>query len=224
MKRFLTVDWDYCIDCSADFRVDTFPNSSLEYSSQTAKLNVWKGCYTDNPSIKDIGTFNFETLKELLSLFIHTEKVRVEESHEGAYYFILYNTKPDEVFEVVNIDFHHDLYNFFSSRPVNCSNWVTRLFEARPNMNYVWVKRDDSEEKALGVDNVIDSYFPNAMTCPFNTWYEIYYLPFLQEYVGLFLCRSDIWSPPHLDSKFNELVRVVDPSKILPEREVFSNE
>ena len=95
------------------------------------------------------------------------------------------------------MDFHHDMYYYHdSTNPVNCGNWVRELLKVRPNMKYYWIKREDSETTLLGGDEI-----PESSILPFDRLKEL-------DFDYVYICRSDIWSPPHLDSKFDFISRM----------------
>lgn len=208
MKRILSIDWDYFVDCSANDRFNYFPdggNEDLPYEIQDL---VWNIRYANYPTIFDMGVLKeaFDTVHNILKRvdvftpFAHPEYgpldvVRVAESHRCMYEFTMMRTDKDEEFEVYNIDFHHDMYSYRTKNgEVNCGNWVNVLLEQRPNMKYHWIKREDSDTQVLG----------GEVDCLIKSLQDIKDLDF--DYV--FICRSDCWSPPHLDKQFLKLWRV----------------
>jgi len=112
----------------------------------------------------------------------------ITDSHKHLFDFIMQNTFEDEEFEVYNIDFHHDL---------------------RPNMTFLWVKRDDSDVAALGIETVTE--FPKVEIITFEELQSRYGGgAFITNFFDfLFLCRSAMWSPPHLDKHFVKLVKTI---------------
>lgn len=201
MKRFLSIDWDFFIDATAEERLMLFPDGGTENLPDTIKKYVWDSRYSD-PRLEDIEV-DFDALRYIRKLCrAFCGSCFIAESHKYAYDFIMESTSPNEQFEVYNIDFHHDLYDFGHKR-VNCGNWVTKLKQKRPNMKYVWVNRADSEQlskKEVTVDILQMSFDAFMSRCG-------------DDFQGLsnhlFLCRSDMWSPPHLDVYFRRLVRTL---------------
>lgn len=205
MKRILSVDWDYFIKATAAERFMLFPDGGNEDISRDLQLFIWNSRYAFSPQIQDIGVLE-EDLKDLYYILDKFgEKYRYSEvsapqrevlitiSHKWAHDFVVNRTKPKETFEVYNVDFHHDMYHFkLPYEEVNCGNWVNKLLEVRPNMQYFWVKREDSDLDSIGGEKV---------SCQYRTMQEIKDLDF--DYI--FICRSDCWSPPHLDKRFDNL-------------------
>lgn len=205
MKRILSVDWDYFVKATAAERFMLFPDGGNENISPELQLFIWNSRYAYNPQIRDISVlrFDYEAMHSIIDKF--GEKYRYSEvsaphrevlvtiSHKWAYDFIKQRTRSSETFEVYNVDFHHDMYHYrLSSDEVNCGNWVNKLLDIRPNMKYHWIKREDSDENSIG---------DVPVACDINTMQEIKDLDF--DYI--FICRSDCWSPPHLDNYFETL-------------------
>lgn len=195
MKRFLSIDWDFFIDATADERALLFPDGGNENMPDSLKKYVWDSRYSE-PRLEEIEVDldAFKYTQKLCRSF--HGKCFIAESHKYAFDFIMENTTPDEQFEVYNIDFHHDLYDFGHKR-VNCGNWVTKLKEKRPYMKYAWVSRPDSEVK-VGILQISFDAFMSRCGDDFQGLSN-----------HLFLCRSDMWSPPHLDNYFRRLVRIL---------------
>lgn len=200
MKRFLSVDWDFFIGATAEQRYMMFPDGGNESLNTTLRDYIWDTHYRD-PNLAKLGvSSHFPAMRRICREF--RGDCFIADSHRFAYDFIMEHTKPDEEFEVYNIDFHHDLYNYRTGEErVNCGNWGTILHEDRPNMKFYWVKRNDSETMTIGdveVDAEMISFkdflarFSNAVSAHFDY---------------LYLCRSAMWSPPHLDPKFVQLVK-----------------
>lgn len=201
MKRFLSIDWDFFIDATAEERIILFPDGGNENLATSLREYIWDSRYRD-PKLEKI-TVDMDALKYVQKLCrAFCGECCITESHKYAFDFIMENTTPDERFEVYNIDFHHDLYDFGHKR-VNCGNWVTKLREKRPNMKYVWVSRPDSEKLSqVDVEVSILQMSFDAFVSRCGSDYE-------GLFDHIFLCRSDMWSPPHLDKYFRRLVRTL---------------
>lgn len=203
MKRFLSVDWDFFIDATADQRAMMFPDGGNENLPDSLRDYIWDTYYR-NPELEKMGVLplEYKYLTDYCRVF--RGESLVMDSHKHIFNFIMENTEPDEFFEVYNIDFHHDLYNFTTSdgSRVNCGNWATELLKERPNVHFVWVKRDDSdlesEGKKVQVELMTFAIFQMMFHNGINKWFDY-----------LFLCRSSVWSPPHLDRKFVTLVKTL---------------
>lgn len=199
VTRILSIDWDYFINATATQRALLFPDGGNENISYTLQDFIWDSRYSGSPELKDIDILrdDYFTAHHIIFNFYSEAYPRrvmmVTVSHRWIYDFIKQFTKKNEQFEVYNIDFHHDMYNFRNEEgEVHCGNWVNCLFKERPNMKYFWIKREDSDtELPIG----------RRPPCETKKLKDIEDLSF----DAIFICRSDCWSPPHLDNHFDRL-------------------
>ena len=197
MKKILSIDWDFFINATFEERCLLFPDGN-ENLGDAMNNYLWKRHYEFFDELSKIGvTDDLSTFIEYM-LTNYATFMWVADSHKYAYNFIMDFTDWDEEFEVYNLDYHHDLYHYRTGNErVNCGNWGTILQEDRPNMKYIWVKRDDSDTETIG-----------GVEVPCE---KIDFVEFLKRidddrsFDYVFLCRSSMWSPPHLDHKFLEL-------------------
>lgn len=205
MKRILSLDWDYFVNATAAQRYTLFPDGGNENISYELQDFIWNSHYACSPELREIEVLkdDYKTMFDILKRFSNkyvtspvanpNRKVLITVSHRWCYEFILQRTNEDEEFELYNVDFHHDMYHYRTpDERVNCGNWVNCLFEQRPNMKYSWIKREDSDENTIGGEKA---------PCNICTLKELEGLDF--DYI--FICRSDCWSPPHLDTFFKTL-------------------
>lgn len=194
MKRFLSVDWDFFIDATDSQRFTMFPDGGNENLPTSLRDYIWDTYYR-NPELEKMEvTSDYKYLLHICKTF--KGEAFVSDSHRWAFNFIMDNTDPDEEFEVFNIDFHHDLYNFATKADeVNCGNWATMLRKYRPHMKYKWVKCDTSDVMS-GCDEKVDAEMMSM------TIFRMLFRDVAEEFQYLFMCRSAVWSPPHLDKKF----------------------
>ncbi len=205
MKIFLTFDWDFFINASAQERDEAFPSGDLECQAQNDPHicnQVWSELYQNVfPPINLIGVRREEFGYALSMCSSHSGKSCVSRNHQEMYSLVMNNTQPNDEFEVINFDFHHDLYCYSVGNSVNCSNWVSKLMSERPHMRYTWVRNTDSQMSSLGIESVAE--LDRVQTMTFDTFTRAYKEAGPVELVHL--CRSDVWSPPHLDHHFKTL-------------------
>lgn len=206
MKRILSLDWDYFINATEFQRGMLFPDGGDESISYELQDLLWDYHYRSisGEELLSLGVIDdffpvLNILNNFVLQYLHTsendlkKEVLVTISHRWIYDFIMQRTSVGEEFEVYNVDFHHDMYNFrVKHERVNCGNWVNCLLEDRPKMKYHWVKREDSDILTTGDEPVF---------CTMLDLKDLKDLDF--DYV--FICRSDCWSPPHLDARFSAL-------------------
>ena len=200
MKRILSIDWDYFINATHQQRYMLFPDGGNENLNKELQNFVWGIRYQDSKELESIGILKneYNDIHNILNRFSepphyttdkHKKEMLVTVSHKWAFNFIKERTKRHEEFEVYNIDFHHDMYSVGGE--VDCGNWVNHLLKQRPRMKYFWIKREDSDD----TDRRYNS-------CSFESLKEL-------DFDYVFLCRSDCWSPPHLDMYFETLYAFV---------------
>lgn len=203
--RVLSIDWDYFIKATAGERMEMFPDGGNENIPDFLGNIIWSSRYAQNTKLGDIAV-DFEALdilKSYANRFVPKETpCLVVDSHKHIYEFIKFYKLETTPLEIVNIDFHHDYYGDNPFNQVDCGNWVNNVFENETNKlidscdesNYYWVKRDDSDE--IDVQD--------------KKWFHVISIKELDRFVQdkfdlLFICRSSVWSPPHLDMEFIEL-------------------
>lgn len=200
MKRIkiLSIDFDYFIKATIEERNTKFPNG-LDEAPKELLEQMWKEAYEEFPEIKDIGVIRtYDYMCKYLSSQ-KFEKVLIADSHKEIKQLI--DEVPKTVPLVVyNIDFHHDMYHYFTSQEdVNCGNWARKLIleDRFFNGDYVWIKRQDSDTMTLG----------GEVPCRKKTYLKTALRGIKFDYV--FLCKSPEWTPPHLDNKYLEMINCI---------------
>lgn len=204
MKRFLSIDFDYFVDADTETRMMYFPDGGAESMSNGVKDFVWASRYASSDG--KLGEINvkrkdYSLLRRICSTYVG--KCMIAESHKHMYDFVLEHTNPGEYFEVYNIDYHHDLYGTEYDVDLTCGNWVKMLYRVRPNMTYIWVGQSDSDcEVSRNSDT--EEYPMHSI----DQLYEVE--PIISNFFDyVFMCRSDMWSPPHLDPKFTAVAKLL---------------
>lgn len=199
--KILSIDWDYFIGATALERAALMPDGGNENIPQAFQNAIWVSHYIPdaNPvikgcrrSLKDIPIRRQELidLRTLLAATV-TKKTRVyiAESHADIFNPLKAITREfTEEFELINIDHHHDCWRYGEdSCPVDCGNWLAKVIEqSHDNAHVSWVSNPDSEGWELGDLN------PKTMR----------QIGHYQKFDMVFLCRSGMWSLPHLDKYF----------------------
>ena len=223
--KVLSVDWDYFVDTEMGPRVKYFPDGGSEDIPIDIQDFIWTMRYTQYKdellSIKSDRSQLFLFNKILNNcLPIHLTGITdllICDSHKNIYGFIISTIKNIETLigesfnlnlEIINIDFHHDLYNIRdvdSNRisQVDCGNWVWQLFKYFLSDNgmvkYKWIRRETSDMREY--DMACDRFKDNSCIDISNdigiTDDVLNFNPDI-----VFICRSMEWSPPHLDRSF----------------------
>lgn len=200
----LSIDWDYFIGCDCLTRMMKFPDGGNENLSPWLQTFVWNSRYSDlrrstkgAESLSSIPVFD-PAYKDMCKFLrsSHRKRTYATESHTMIYALVedLFR-KYDEV-EVWNIDFHHDMFGGLDTKQnLNCGNWVSALHKKYgKKFIYHWVHRDDEESQKWFDLNKAEWYDRRALEDVFQV-----------QFPYVFICRSNMWSPPHLDKKFDWL-------------------
>ncbi len=123
--------------------------------------------------------------------------VLITQSHKHIADFIKDNLPDTKTkFEVVNLDMHHDTFEYggkseTSFENVDCGNWGSVILNNYPNSQITWVNQKASSVYGDGDKRlIIEPELDNVLN---------------RQYDMIFICRSDIWLPPHLDAGFKKL-------------------
>ena len=205
--KILSIDWDFFIDCSWEYRKLNFPPGGAENRSDETKNHLWSCCYKLSPELKQVGVKKdaYWWMKRSCKYW-SKQKCAVSESHKDVYSFIRDNTRQSMLFELWSIDAHHDCYrNKKDDRIVTCGNWVRRLKHYR-DFKYYWVG-DHENSVTSSMHGDIEVIIKDLGDVP-------------KDFDMVFLCRSDLWSPPHLDIFFDEVARLLKPDMDLQIRKI----
>lgn len=201
--RILSIDWDYFIDATATERAALMPDGGNENLPWGIQSTIWVNHYAKNMGFGGgklgrehlievpIRRTELIDLRTLLAATV-TKKTRVyiAESHADIFNPVKCMTREfTEEFELINIDHHHDCYGYGigANSPVDCGNWLNKVIEqSHDNAHVNWVKNPDSEEWRLGDLTPV----------------TLRQIDHRQPFDMVFLCRSGMWSPPHLDKHF----------------------
>lgn len=212
----LSIDFDYFVNADYETRSTSFPDGHEGFSPQIQKI-IWDRYYPDMFNI-DIKTDELRKTVDYCKGTYAFKKGLVFsfESHKELYDLIKKNKM--EKCHVFNIDFHHDMYSVphRSECSVDCGNWGSVLKEENPDFKLSWIACDDSDRSALGVEEVDCHEIIDLDTLLENTPAECIDV--------IFICRSDMWTPPHLDKWYKEMELELRKQQILEEREVTVNE
>ena len=193
MIGVLSIDFDYFIDASSQERDLYFPNVNDEIHNYKVQA-IWRESYLKHPELKKVGVIkDFYYLKEsLMGLRIAKNNILKADNHKYIKMLIDRIPKKSQLM-IVNIDFHHDYYHFYTGNDkVNCGNWLRRVVEERPDTKVKWIRRSDSQLYSL------DGKFPFEHTEDIKAIRN-------ESFDYVFLCRSPEWTPTHLNNKFEEL-------------------
>lgn len=170
--------------------VRSYPDGIDRTAEQSEK--IWSECYAVNKNLRKITAkqTELEKLKTILFAQNPSIPVMIANSHKKIYDFICEHQKNRKKLTVINIDAHHDMFN--DNPELDCGNWLSHISE-KYKMNLLWIanptmldiygfKDEDKKIIPINLDGIKNINFD-----------------------AVFLCRSDTWTPPHLDKHFAKL-------------------
>lgn len=196
--RVLSIDFDYFQ--KVDLKTLAYYPDGHDLGTGISKL-IWASHYAspiDSEHLLkvDIDMDKIYRIKRIIEdSYGPNVKILICNSHKNIYQFIKDSYDGDSEYyegvDIYNVDMHHDLFN--NSPTLDCGNWVSHILKDIPGSSITWIANPISKE-AYGMDN--DKF--NMVSEDLEDLEGI-------EFDAIFLCRSDIWSPPHLDSYFLDL-------------------
>lgn len=189
--KVLSIDFDFFQNTTKD-ALSHYPDG-VDVSSEISTI-VW-GSYYVGPKkeIIESVTLNrglFCQMLAILSKLRSDIPVKIANSHVHAYDFIHQYRNGKEV-AVFNVDLHHDLFN--DNPELDCGNWLKHLKDDLPETNIHWIARPISLE-CYGINDFpVETDFEKIKNIDFD---------------AVFICRSDPWTPPHLDEYFDRMVEL----------------
>lgn len=191
--KILSIDFDYFqnVACST---LSHYPDG-IDLPTDISNL-VWTMRYVESYQPIHKVTVNESLLQTVIDTIQQQSKstpVMIVNSHKYAYDFIKEHSCGKDV-DLINLDLHHDLFN--DSETLDCGNWISHVAKDLKLKSFTWIGRKTSEkmydmteeEKVrlhfnLGLDTIKDKKFD-----------------------AIFICRSDNWTPPHLDTYFEKVL------------------
>lgn len=192
--KILSIDWDYFFDCGEGDRVILFPDGG-EFKESLGNI-IWAGYYRslevdDYKSINDV-TVDKKAFDYIMKWAKNTDLSNTITASSISHLSIVHMVKEFNIkdIDIINIDYHHDTFKHIEN-DINCGNWLSHFIKDN-NARARWVKREDSGLESIGEKievttdiSIIENFIPDY----------------------IFLAKSNMWSPPHLDADFNKLYR-----------------
>ena len=197
----LSIDYDYFMKLKDDdiSVISEFPDGTEAFIGLSDY--IWSSRLANRKSAEAINTVTCNT-DELFNVWKFVMKQRktvpvlITNSHVHIYEFIKSHLNGRNSIRVANLDFHHDAYDKTSE--LNCGNWVNFL-DREFNLEYDWITSDCGWEAAGEKPEIL-----NGRPRFRNIAEFIKANPKFKPDI-IFICRSDVWVPPHLDSEFVNL-------------------
>lgn len=193
--KVLSIDFDFFQDVDAHTMRYYYPDG-VDLPTNLSTI-VWGSKYSKRYKFSDkissvkINTNLFAQMLTILDNQDADTPVLIAQSHVSIYNFIHKHMEGHDGVSIVNVDMHHDIFN--DNPEVDCGNWLYHIAHDIPNTKINWITREVSLE-CYGIipeDNLKAEFnFDKIQNASFDI---------------IFLCRSDAWTPPHLDDWFTRM-------------------
>lgn len=204
----LSIDWDYFQSVSEKTVRECYPDG-IDQNTQMSEI-IWGAKYASFPEISDITVLEQEikNIKTLLKNQKPNTPVMIANSHVHIYDFIQQHRDQKKI-NLTNIDMHHDIIN--DNEDMDCGNWIHHLIKNKCIQSpiaasFKWIHNPISFSMCGFGENDPDEFQKTIEKIDGGTEIK----PIMdQQYNMIFLARSDIWSPPHLDFEFQKLIYTI---------------
>ena len=193
--RILSIDFDYFQKVNKETLM-LYPDG-IDNSTALSEI-IWAGHYATNAEELMKVRIDEGELYHLIHIIYQQRgsiPVRIAQSHKGIYSFIHDIYDFAENMRIVNIDMHHDMSN--DNDFLDCGNWLkhvlTEVKDAGLDYQFDWIANEVSDE-VYGFNEEIRSRVKTSIKSIADEVFD-----------AIFLCRSDMWLPPHLDPFFTPL-------------------
>ena len=193
--RILSIDFDFFQDVTQR-QLDHYPDG-IDLPSYITEL-TWASNYASDKNLMDvrINQSLYQTIMTIINNQPSNIPVLLTNSHINAYDFIIKHSKNRPVY-LINVDLHHDLIN--DNNTLDCGNWIGQLMKEHVINEFQWIAREISiecyGEKLQEISHLLNMTF--TLDCIQTMTFD-----------AIFICRSDTWTPPHLDTYFDNLLNL----------------
>lgn len=192
----LSIDFDYFQNVSVDCLHRCYPNGIDRINEQSVK--EWSSRYSQHGIASELRSVcllddEFDMAKELIQAQSPDCIAMVANSHISIYDLICdeMERREDAKLWISNIDMHHDMFN--ENPTLDCGNWIGHIQDRFQTARMEWIANPISREM-YGLDDPQYDMIKTGIAAMKRKTFDV-----------IFLCRSDNWLPPHLDSRFTEL-------------------
>ncbi len=199
--KILSIDFDYFQKVSKE-TLEIYP-VGIDRSTEISEI-IWNSLYHDYADILQKVTVMHDELDKLKKILLYQRTdipVMAANSHRHIYDFIHDYVSADKELCVVNADMHHDMFN--DNDTVDCGNWLKFIYQEY-RTKLLWICNPVSKEmygiaeQDCTAKKSLYKLLPESLDIISGKQFDM-----------IFLCRSDIWTPPHLDCYFSELCEIM---------------
>ena len=199
--NILSIDFDYFQIVDEHTMVNHYPDGH-DFNSELSSM-VWSTHYAWESSEKELMKVKVDKtkigkIKTILKFGRDACMMNmITNSHVHINQLLEMLKDRADGFNIYNLDMHHDMFDteiengeIVCKGKLSCGNWASY---AKKNFNskIIWIKN-------LLSDTLFPLDLPDEQTLDISILDGV-------KFDAVFLCRSDIWLPPHLDAHFNRL-------------------
>lgn len=201
--KVLSIDYDYFQKVSIETIKKHYPDG-VDLPTKITEI-TWSSHYANPYSAKplkavEVNWEELETMQDILDNQRTDLPVLITNSHVHIYDFIHEHCKTEKLF-LTNVDMHHDMFN--DNPKLDCGNWIKHIQNdyGEENVGLRWISNPIScevfgfGENERNMECKGQKVFPTSVSDISDIQFDL-----------VFLCRSDTWTPPHLDVGFEVLV------------------
>lgn len=193
--NILSIDFDYFQDIPDESILTCYPDGH-DFSTELSKI-IWSNAYAYSKTADKIKSVNImqSELNAAKAIINNTDPYApnwIVNSHVHIYDAVK-NARlshPDADIHIYNIDMHHDCFAY--EKTLTCGNWALHVMKGF-NASVTWVTTPIGLKMCPPPDVLNNHILTSINDIP------------VKNFDAIFLCRSDIWLPPHLDCYFEEL-------------------
>lgn len=197
--NILSIDFDFFQDVDPDTLNFCYPDG-VDLSTKLSEI-VWSSHYVGRckEQLMKVGIRKemFDEVKRIVFCNADDDTIfAVANSHVHMYDFVgvVRKAKNPEQINIYNLDMHHDCFN--KNNVLDCGNWVKYVRRDYKNCKVSWIANPVSKEMYGMTEKKRWDDIKTDLDEIKNKHID-----------AIFLCRSDAWTPPHLDNYFDELLR-----------------
>lgn len=197
MNNILSIDFDFFQVVDKETIMDCYPDG-IDLPTRMSTM-IWKNYY-ENPRTSEplskvsVDQEKIEKVKKIIQKSKYSIGITVN-SHRHIYGMIKQLYDPEEEISLYNLDMHHDIIN--ENEELDCGNWVRHVLDEYEKTRFTWIANPISKPMYGLVGEEVGK-IQESLDCLEGLEFDL-----------IFLCRSDNWSPPHLDGSFLELANTI---------------
>ena len=193
MANILSIDFDFFPIAEEYTILEHYPDPiDLPTNCSTQVWAIHYAHWEGNEKLLEIAVY-WEKIDEIKDIIYDSQKAigYITNSHKHLYDAIKDRYDTEEKIHIYNLDMHHDLFN--DNEKVDCGNWAKYVLEEYPKATLTWIANPLSK-KMYGLEEPEFNIIEEDLNCLHGLEWDLIYL-----------CRSDNWTPPHLDDAFLKL-------------------